>query len=118
MTKSDQLVVGPLTDQLENGIMTASDKKKFAIKNGHTEAQMRAMERRFAAHKGPFLTLQQALDLAKAHQAQQTVREESADQIVTRTALTSKRRDHSMLREAQVRIQGRQPTQPPPQILV
>lgn len=87
--------------------MKASDKTKFAIKNGHTEAQMRAMERRFVAHKGPYLTLRQALDLVKA---QQTVRKESVDQIATRTVLTSKRRDHSMLREAQIRLQGRQPS--------
>jgi hypothetical protein len=39
---------------------------------------MREMEKRFVKHKGPFLTLQQALDLAKAHQAQQPVPEESA----------------------------------------
>jgi hypothetical protein len=71
MTKSDQLVVGPPTDQPENGIMTASDKKKFAIKNGHTKAQMREMEKRFVEHEGPFLTLQQALDVAKARQQQQ-----------------------------------------------
>jgi hypothetical protein len=72
MTKSDQLVVGLLTDQLENGIMKASDKKKFVIKNEHTKAQMRKMEKRFVEHKGPFLTLQQALDLAKARQEQQS----------------------------------------------
>jgi hypothetical protein len=33
---------------------------------------MRAMEKRFVEHTGPYLTLQQALDLAKARQEQQS----------------------------------------------
>lgn len=51
--------------------MKASDKQKFVIKNAHTKAEMKAVEQEFINHKGPFLTLQQALDLAKAHQEQQ-----------------------------------------------
>jgi hypothetical protein len=50
----------------------ASDKQKFVIKNAHTKAEMKAIEQEFVDHKGPFLTLQQALDQAKAQQAQQT----------------------------------------------
>lgn len=48
--------------------MNASDKKKFVIKNEHTKAQMREMEKRFVEHKGPYLTLQQVLELAKSQQ--------------------------------------------------
>lgn len=33
---------------------------------------MKAVEQEFINHKGPFLTLQQALDLAKTHQEQQS----------------------------------------------
>ena len=59
--------------------MRKQSKRAAVIRNEHTKAQMREMEKRFVEHKGPFLTLQQALDLAKAHQAQQTVPEESAE---------------------------------------
>lgn len=52
--------------------MKALDKQKFVIKNAHTKAEMKAIEQGFADHKGPFLTLQQALDLAKATQSRQT----------------------------------------------
>lgn len=51
--------------------MKASDKPKFVIKNAHTKAEMKAIEQEFVDHKGPFLTLQQALDLAKTRQEQQ-----------------------------------------------
>jgi hypothetical protein len=57
--------------------MKASDKHKFVIKNAHTKAEMEAVEQEFINHKGPFLTLQQALNLAKAHQEQQS-REKAA----------------------------------------
>ena len=78
MTESGQLVVGLLTSLLENGIMNASDKKKFVIKNEHTKAQMREMEKRFVEHKGPYLTLQQVLELAKSQQDQPTTHEKAA----------------------------------------
>ncbi len=78
MTKSGQLVVGLLTNQLENGTMNASDKKKFVIKNGHTKAQMQEMEKRFVEHEGPYLTLQQALELAKTQQQQPPIHEKAA----------------------------------------
>lgn len=51
--------------------MKASDKQKFVIRNAHTKAEMKAIEQEFINHKGPFLTLQQALDLAKAQWEQQ-----------------------------------------------
>ena len=78
MTKSGQLVVGLLTTRLENAIMNASDKKKFVIKNGHTKAQMQEMEKRFVEHEGPYLTLQQALELAKAQPNQPPTHEKAA----------------------------------------
>ena len=58
--------------------MNAADKKKFVIKNEHTKAQMRAMEKRFVEHEGPYLTLQQALELAKTQQSQQPTHEKAA----------------------------------------
>lgn len=57
--------------------MKASDKQKFVIKNAHTKAEMKAIEQEFIDHRGPFLTLQQALDLAKAQREQQN-REKAA----------------------------------------
>ena len=50
--------------------MKASDKQKFVIRNAHTKAEMKAIEQEFIKYKGPFLTLQQALDLAKAQREQ------------------------------------------------
>lgn len=50
--------------------MKAFDKTKFAIKNAHTKAEMKALEQEFIDYKGPCLTLQQAFELAKAHQEQ------------------------------------------------
>lgn len=58
--------------------MNAADKKKFVIKNEHTKAQMREMEKRFVEHKGPYLTLQQVLERAKAQQNQQPTHEKAA----------------------------------------
>lgn len=52
--------------------MKAFDKTKFVIKNAHTKAEMKAMEQEFIDHKGPFLTLEQAFELAKDRQNQQT----------------------------------------------
>ena len=39
---------------------------------------MRAMEKRFVEHEGPYLTLQQALELAKTQQSQQPTHEKAA----------------------------------------
>lgn len=39
---------------------------------------MREMEKRFVEHKGPYLTLQQALEQAKAQQNQQPAHEKAA----------------------------------------
>ena len=58
--------------------MKTSDKKKFVIKNSHTKAQMQDMEKRFVEHEGPYLTLQQALELAKAQQDQPSAHEKTA----------------------------------------
>lgn len=58
--------------------MNASDKKKFVIKNGHTKVQMQEMEKRFVEHKGPYLTLQQVLELAKTRQDKPTTHEKAA----------------------------------------
>ncbi len=52
--------------------MKKQSKRVAVIKNAHTKAEMKAVEQEFINHKGPFLTLQQALDLAKAHQEQQS----------------------------------------------
>jgi hypothetical protein len=78
MTKSGQLVVGLLTNRLENGTMNASDKKRFVIKNEHTKVQMQDMEKRFVEHKGPYLTLQQVLELARTQQNQSPTHEKAA----------------------------------------
>jgi len=53
-------------------------KRVAVIKNEHTKAQMREMEKRFVEHKGPYLTLQQALEQAKAQQNQQPAHEKAA----------------------------------------
>ena len=58
--------------------MKTSDKKKFVIKNSHTEAQMQDMEKRFVEHEGPYLTLQQALERAKAQRDQPSTHEKAA----------------------------------------
>ncbi len=50
--------------------MKAFDKKKMAIKNSHTRGEMEVLDNEYAASKAPSLTLEQALELAKAHQAQ------------------------------------------------
>jgi hypothetical protein len=50
--------------------MEAFDKTKFAIKNGHTKAQMSQLDDEWVNYKGPYLTLQQTFDLAKARQGQ------------------------------------------------
>jgi hypothetical protein len=52
--------------------MKAFDKRKMAIKNSHTRGQMEVLNNEFAASKSPSLTIEQALELAKAHQNQQT----------------------------------------------
>ena len=57
--------------------MKASDKQKFVIKNAHTKAQMKAIEQEFIDHKGPFLTLAEAFELAKARQDQQPTHKKS-----------------------------------------
>ncbi len=44
----------------------------MAIKNSHTRGQMEVLNNEFAASKSPSLTIEQALELAKAHQNQQT----------------------------------------------
>ena len=49
--------------------MKAFDKTKFVIKNAHTKAEMKALEQEFIDHKGPYLTLEQAFELARAQQA-------------------------------------------------
>ena len=69
MAKSGPLVVDQLIDKPTGDIMKALDKKKFVIKNAHSKEEMNAVEQEFAEHKGSFLTLQQALELAKAAQA-------------------------------------------------
>ena len=48
------------------------------IKNAHTKAQMQEMEKRYVEHKGPYLTLQQVLERAKAQQDQPTTHEKAA----------------------------------------
>lgn len=58
--------------------MNAADKHKFVIKNGHTEAQMQDMEKRFVDHKGPYLTIQQVLELARTQQSQPPTHEKAA----------------------------------------
>ena len=58
--------------------MKASDKKKLVIKNEHSKAQMQAMEKRFVEHEGPYLTLQQALEQAKAKQDKSSAHEKAA----------------------------------------
>jgi hypothetical protein len=56
----------------------AFDKTKFVIRNAHTKAEMSQLDDEWANHKGPYLTLQQALELAKAHADQQPTHEKSA----------------------------------------
>lgn len=57
-----------------------SDNPKMVtgIKNSYTETEMKALEQEFVDHKGPFLTLAEAFELAKAHQDQQPTHEKSA----------------------------------------
>jgi hypothetical protein len=50
--------------------MKAFDKKKMAIKNSHTKGEMEVLDNEYSASKAPSLTLQQAMALAKAQQAQ------------------------------------------------
>ena len=44
-------------------------KRVAVIRNAHTKAEMKALEQEFIDHKGPYLTLQQAFELARAQQA-------------------------------------------------
>ena len=53
-----------------NDTMKALDKKDLVIRNAHTKAEMKVIEQEFADHKGPFLTIKQALELAKATQTE------------------------------------------------
>jgi len=46
--------------------MKAFDKTKFVIKNAHTKAEMKAIEQEFIDHKGSYLTLEEAFELARA----------------------------------------------------
>ncbi len=43
----------------------------MAIKNSHTRGEMEVLDNEFAASKSPSLTLEQALESAKAYQTQQ-----------------------------------------------
>ena len=63
-------VVGQLTKERVKAIMKAFVKKKMAIKNSHTKGEMEILDNEYAASKAPSLTLQQAMALAKAQQAQ------------------------------------------------
>jgi len=45
----------------------------MAIKNSHTRGEIEVLDDEYAASKAPSLTLQQALELAKANQAQQNL---------------------------------------------
>ena len=49
--------------------MKKQPKRVAVIKNAHTKAEMRALEQEFIDHKGPYLTLEQAFELARAQQA-------------------------------------------------
>ena len=61
--------------------MKAFDKTKFAIKNEHNKAQMSQLDNEWVSYKGPYLTLRQALDLAKACQVQLNLEESSSDEL-------------------------------------
>ena len=71
-TRFGRSIVGPLTNERVNATMKAFDKKKMAIKNSHTKGEMEVLDNEYAASKAPSLTFQQALELAKAHQEQQS----------------------------------------------
>ena len=65
-----------------------SKKMVAVIKNEHTKAQMSQLDDEWANYKGPRLTLQQAFDLAKAHQQLNSEKpsDESSD-IILRKAV-------------------------------
>lgn len=48
--------------------MKKEPKRLAVIKNAHTKAEMKALEQEFIDHKGPYLTLEQAFELARAHE--------------------------------------------------
>lgn len=48
--------------------MKEQPKRVAVIRNAHTKAEMKALEQEFIDHKGPYLTLEQAFELARVQQ--------------------------------------------------
>jgi hypothetical protein len=66
ITKFAQLVAVEPVKKKDKYIMTIVNNPKKtvqAIKNTHTKAQLDEMSNRFTTHKGPFLNLQQVLEI-------------------------------------------------------
>ena len=57
--------------------MRKQSKRMPVIKNEHTKAEMSQLDDKWANHQGPYLTLEQAFELARNSQ-QQSTREKTA----------------------------------------
>lgn len=85
-----------LASLLKTDSMNTVDKQKFVVKNEHSKAQMQAMEKRFVEYEGPYLTLQQALERAKAQQNQPPAMKKQPKRIaVIKNGMTDQKMDES-----------------------